>query len=228
MSDTLSANALMAYTEMALRPKTEFQRFLNAHSYIEGDYLNELVGTHCLREMRYAEAERYLSKVSASYFTRTNVYREGYLNRDPFSVKQRRWNHGTDAKLQFARRMNQLEKAIASATDPNQKAMLMIDLGVGIRNSFDYCWALTYYRNGWVYDFGTDWTENDLTHQAEKRVERLFSQAMNAFTDDEYAAQAQMLFCNYKTIAERYPETLAADIVRGHCDQLVDYHAERR
>ena len=228
MADTLSANTLMAYTDVALRPTTEFQRFLNEHSYIEGDYLNELVGTHCLREMRYAEADLYLSKVSASYFTRTNVYREGYLNRDPFSVKPHKWNHGADAKLQFARRMNQLEQAIATATDPNQKAMLMIDFGIGIRNSFDYCWALTHYRNGWVYYFGTDWTEDDLTQRAERRVERLFSQAMNAFTDDEYAAQAQMLFCNYKTIAECYPETLAADIVRGHCDRLVDYHAEMR
>ena len=228
VADTLSANVLMAYTEVALRPKTEFQRFLNAHSYIESDYLNELVGTHCLREMRYADAEEYLSKVSAGYYTRTNVYREGYLNRDPFSVKPRRWNHGADAKLQFARRMNQLEQGIADATDPNQKAMLMIDFGIGIRNSFDYCWALTYYRNGWVYHFGWDWTEDELTRQAVRRVERLFSQAMNAFTDNEYAAQAQMLFCNYKTIAERYPETLAADIVRGHCDWLADYHAEMR
>jgi len=226
MADSLSANAMMAYTEVALRPKTEFQRFLNAHSYIERDYLNEMIGTHCLREMRYADAEQYFSRVSSGYFVRTNVYKEGYLNRDPFSVKQRKWNHGVDAKLCFARKMNQLEHEIASATDPNQKAMLMIDFGIGIRNSFDYCWALTQYYRGWVYGLGEDGENVDLTQQAEKRVDRLFSLAVNSFTDNEYAAQAQMLFGNFKTIAERFPETLAAVIVKGHCDQLVDYHAE--
>ena len=226
MADSLSANALMAYTDVALKPKTEFQRFLNTHSYIDRDYLNELVGTHCLREMRYADAERYLSKVHPVYFTSTNVYKEGYLNRDPFSAKQRKWNHGVDAKLFFARKMNRLEQDIAVAADPNLKAMLMIDYGVGIRNSFNYCWALTQYRRGWVYGYGGDWECVDLAQQAEKRVDQLFSKAFNSFTDNEYAAQAQLLFNNYKTIAECYPETLAADIVRGHCDQYVDYHGE--
>lgn len=228
MADTLSANALIAYTDAAFKPQTEFQKFLNAHSYIDRDYLNELIGTHCLREMHYAEAERYLSKVSSDYFTRTNVYKEGYLNRDPFCVNQRKWNHSVDAKLFFARKMNLLEQAIASTTDPNLKAMLMIDFGMGIRNSFDYCWALTQYRRGWVCYFGSDWEDVDLTQQAVKRADRLLAQAMNAFTDDEYAAQAQLVFCNFKTIAERYPETTAAEIVRGHCDRLVDYHAEKQ
>lgn len=47
------------------------------------------------------------------------------------------------------------------------------------------------------------------------------------YTDDEYAAQAQLRFSNFKTIEERYPETIAAQIVRGHCDKYIDYYAER-
>ena len=227
MADSLSADALIAYVDVTLKPKTEFQRFLSAHSYAAPDYLNELIGTHCLREMRYADAERYLMKVSPDYFACTNVYKDGYLSRDPFSMGRRRWNHGTDAKLYFARRMNQLEQDIAAATDPNRKAMLMIDFGIGIRNSFDYCWALTQYRRGWDGFFGENWEEMPLTKQALKRTERLFEKALNLFTDDESAAQAQWVFGNYKTICEQYPETLAAEIVRGHCDWYVDYHAER-
>lgn len=227
MMDSLSANALIAYTEVAMKPRTEFQRFLNSHSYIDSDYLNEMIGTHCLREMRYADAEHYLSKVSFDYFIRTNVYKEGYLNNDPFSVSRRRWNHGGDAKLQFAKTMNMLEREIAAATNPNQKAMLMIDLGLGIRNSFNRCWALTQYGRGWVDDSAYDWEVTGLTCQAMKRAEQLFSKAFSTFTDDEYAAQAQLLFCNFKTVEERYPETLAADLVRGHCDYYIDYHGER-
>jgi hypothetical protein len=228
MADTLTANDLMAYTEVALRPQTDFQRFLNAHSYVDSDYLNEMIGTHCLREMRYADAERYLAKVSPDYFIRTNVYKEGYLNRDPFSVNPRKWNHGTDAKLFFARKMNQLEQDIAATTDPNLKAMLMIDFGIDIRNSFDYCWALTHYVRGWAGGvICSDWEYGALTQQAMQRADRMFSKALNDFIDDEHAAQAQLLFCNYQTVCERYPETLAAAIVRGHCDQYIDYHAER-
>ena len=226
MADTLSANALIAYSDIALKPQTEFQRFINAHSYIDTNYLNELIGTHCLREMRYADAERYFSKVTSDYFTRTNVYREGYLNRNPFSLKHSKWYHSADAKLFFAQKMNRLEQDITAANDPNQKAMLMIDYGIGLQNSFDYCWALTQYRRGWEYYFGTDWEMMDLTEQALKRADRIICKALNSFTEDEFVAQAQLLFCNFKTITENYPETLAADIVRGHCDRFVDYHGE--
>lgn len=231
MSDTLSANTLVAYAEIALKPQTEFQRFINTHSYIERDYLYEMIGTHMLREMRYADAERYLTQVSAGYFVRTNVYLEGYLNRDPFVLKHEKWNHGADAKLYFARKMKHLEEDIAATDDPNQKALLMIDYSIGLRNSFDYCWALTHYRLGWTWSTCTsyDWPIDDPnTKLADQKAERLLIKALNSFTDDEYAAQAQLLFCNFSTVSDRYPETLAARIVRGHCDVLFDYHAERK
>lgn len=228
MMDTLSANELMDYARIAERPQTEFQRFLNRHSYIDLDYLNEIIGTHCLREMRYAEAERYFAKVSTDYFLRTNVYKCDYLNRDPFSTKHRLWGHGVDAKLYFAKTMNRLEQDIAATADPNRKAMLMIDYGVGLRNSFDYCWALTHYRYGCLWDIidDYDWQEDEPCLNAMKRVETLFAEALSLFTNDEYAAQAQLMFCNYKMVREQYPKTQAGDIVRGRCDKYADYHAE--
>ena len=177
--------------------------------------------------MRYAEAERYFMKVSSDYTVRTNTYKDGYLNRDPFSVEQKKWKHGASAKLHFARQMRRLEQDIADATDPNEKAMMMIDFGIGLRNSFDYCWALTQYRRGWVDFFQFDWEDDALTQQAMERADKLFSTALKSFTDDEYAAQAQLLFCNYKTVNDRYPETLAGRTVKGHCDRVKDYHAER-
>lgn len=229
LADSLSADALMAYTEVALHPQTHFQRFLNAHSYIDPDYLNEMIGTHCLREMRYVDAEHYLLKVASDYFLRTNVFKDGYLNRDPFSAEHARWNHGGDAKLSFARQMNRLEQDIAAATDPNQKSMLIIDFGIGLRNSFDYCWALTQYVRGWVSGtYISDWEYSERTQRAQTRANQLIGQALNAFTDDEYAAQAQLLFGNYKTVRERYPETLAGELVSRRCDKWVDYHGERR
>lgn len=228
MMDTLSANELMDYARIAERPQTEFQRFLNRHSYIDLDYLNEIIGTHCLREMRYAEAERYFSKVSTDYFLRTNVYKCEYLNRDPFSMKHRFWGHGVDAKLYFAKTMNRLEQDIATTSDPNQKALLMIDYGFGLRNSFDYCWALTQYRYGCLWDIidDYDWQEDEPCLNAMKRVKTIFAEALNLFTNDEYAAQAQLRFSNFRTVMERYPNTQAWQSIRGRCDSYKDYHAE--
>lgn len=228
MMDSLSANDLIAYTNIALNPKTEFQRFINSHSYIDSDYLNEKIGTHCLREMRYADAERYLSKVSSDYSKHTNVYKKGYLNHNPFSLGQTTWNHRDDAKLHFAKTMNRLEQNIASSTDPNQKANMMIEYSLGIRNSFGYCWALTQYRYGWLAEFQSVWQDDQLTKKAIKRSDNLFSQAFKTFTDNESAAKAQLLFCNYKTIIYSYPHTATADFVRGHCDIYLNYHAERK
>lgn len=228
MMDTLSANELMVYARVAERPQNDFQRFINAHSFIDMDYLNEIIGTHCLREMRYADAEHYLSKVSAAYGFRTNTHY--YLDRDPFSLTQRLWSHADDAKLYFAKSMNRLEHEIAATTEPNRKALLMIDYAVGLRNSFDYCWALTQYKFGWLWDemMYYDWQADETCSNAMQRVGQLFNEALAMFTDDEFAAQAQLRFSNYQTVVKRYPKTFAAASVRGNCDGYWDYHAEKK
>ena len=228
MMDTLSANALIAYVQIMEKPQTPFQKFLNAHSYNDLDFLNEMVGTHCLREMRYADAERYLSKVSAEYFLCTNVYKEGYLNRDPFSLGLKQWSHGVEAKFRFAKTMNQLEHEIAATADPNRKALLMLDFGIGLRNSFDYCWALTQYRQGEGYYYDLDEHNRSCIQEAMERAGRMFEEAFASFTENEYAAQAQLRFSNYKTVKEQYPETIAAERVRGRCDKYTDYHSEKK
>ncbi len=226
MMDTLSANELMAYARVAERPQTEFQRFINAHSFIDMDYLNEMIGTHCLREMRYNDAERFLSKVSAEYSFRTNTHY--YLSRDPFNLTLRQWSHADDAKLYFAKSMGRLEHEIAATTEPNRKALLMLDYAVGLRNSFDYCWALTQYKHGclWEDNERFNWQRDETCLNAMQRVEKLFSEAFATFTNDEYAAQAQLRFSNYRTVMERYPHTQAWRNIRGRCDTYKDYHAE--
>jgi hypothetical protein len=61
---------------------------------------------------------------------------------------------------------------------------------------------------------------------AMQRVEKLFSEAFATFTNDEYTAQAQLRFSNYRTVMERYPNTQAWQSIRGRCDKYADYHAE--
>lgn len=229
MADTLSADEVIAYLTTVEHPKSNFDRFINDHSYVLPDYLNEITGTHCLREMRFADAERYFSKVSAAYCTRTNIYKEELLDRDPFSLERRKWSHGVNAKYHFAKTMNKLEQEMATTSDPNLKAQLMIEFGTGLRNAFDYCWALTHYQHGYR-GTGLDfyiWDDDQNTKRAEQRYKQLFKDALALFTDDEYAADAHYRFRNFKTVVERYPNTQTADKVLARCDRYWDYHLDK-
>jgi hypothetical protein len=58
--DTLSADNAAQYVADLTQKGSEFDQFLNERGYINSDYLNDIVGTKMLREMRYAEAIDYL------------------------------------------------------------------------------------------------------------------------------------------------------------------------
>ena len=58
------------------KPVSELDRYLNTRGYIGSDYLNDIVGTQCLRNMRYKEAVEYLGAVSKAYQKHLNVYME--------------------------------------------------------------------------------------------------------------------------------------------------------
>ena len=231
MMDTLSANQLADYVKSVEKPHTAFEQFLDAHAYVDMDYLNEILGTHYLREMRYAEAKQTLAKVSYAFFRQTNVYKEGLLDYDPFSYRRVRWNHALDAKYQFACMMNHCEKEIAQTDNPNRKAVAMLKLATGISNSSPRgrSFALCYYQSGCVgsaLDY-SEYTQMEHTDMMSNRADELYQQAFRMFTDDEMAAQAQYELGNFYTVTSWYPETRAAKYVRAHCDGIWDYHEER-
>ena len=58
--------------------------------------------------------------------------------------------------------------------------------------------------------------------------EKLFQQAIRSCTDRETIASILYELGNMKTVAENYPETRSANIIKGECDKLVDYHLEKR
>jgi hypothetical protein len=53
----------------------------------------------------------------------------------------------------------------------------------------------------------------------------MFASACEKATDKEVAAEINYTLCNFKTIAEKYPNTEKGKLVRGKCDKLYDYHA---
>lgn len=225
--DTIGVDRVIAYTKRLKHPQTSFDSFLNARGYVSLDYFNDIIGTQCLREMRYAEAVVYLGKVPSAFQYTLNTYRDGYMKRDPFNVDSQVFIHdNSDYKFNFAREMLSLERIVSQTTDPNRKAQMLIRYAVGIRNSMDRCWALTQYYRGtsfWGSCDKIDWTETISWKQAQRRSDKLLKDAFAMFTDDECAAHThyQLLHCH--TVVEKYPDTKAAEIIRGVCDNYCDY-----
>lgn len=227
MVDSLGVDATIDYVRQIGQPSSRFDRFLNARGYTGSDYLNDIAGTQCLRHMRYGEAMKYLGAVSRAYKHHLNVESKY----DPFAIKAQRTGYPDDFKFAFAREMHSLERSIKTTREPNRKARLMMRYAIGLRNSFDRCWSLTQYYRGETY-WGQvcpkrDWEHDPHTRAARRKVEKTINEAIALVTDDELGAEIQYELCNFSTTAHRYPDTEKGKLVRGRCDNLADYHADR-
>lgn len=89
--DTIGLDQVIAYRECVIHPRSAFDRFLNERGYIGMDYLGDIIGTQCLREMRYEEAVKYFELVSSSYQYTLNTYKDKCMWRDPGSTLRRRF-----------------------------------------------------------------------------------------------------------------------------------------
>lgn len=154
LMDTVPLRELIAHVEMleGKRGGSALERFLRDRVYVDADYLNDLIGTRCLREMDYPQARKYLARVSAGYQRRLNT--DVYMWRNPFEESWVRagcdLQDDFDYKLNFATRMCELEEKMRS-DDPVRSEEATFRYATGICNSFERCWALTaYHRSAWI------------------------------------------------------------------------------
>lgn len=228
--DSAGVDNVVKYVRLLRNPQTEFDRFISKNSYYSDDYFNDIIGTQMLRNMRYAEAEKYLGKVSYGYQKRLNT--EVYVNIDPFSCQWRKRKVTNDAKYEFAVKMNALERALKTIKEPNRKAESMLQFALGLKKSFSEAWALTYYYKGenylWRHD-ALPIEERMETVSALKRAEKMENTAFAMFTDDEAAAYMHSLYVgHYDIIAERYSHTKIAKQMLSTCDNYKDYLVKRK
>ena len=226
MIDSIGLDATIQYVDNVNKPKTEFDRFLNSRGYTGNDYLNDILGTQCLRNMRYSDAVRYFANVSSEYRNHHNLY----LCYDPFEVEKKKIKNMVDFKYKFSREMQSLEMEISQVTEPNRKAKLMIKFAIGMKNSFGHCWTLTQYYKGREF-WGQvcekrRWEWDNYTIAAEERANTMLKDAFTMFTDDEIAAEMHLKLFNFRTVAEKYPYTNKGKLVRSSCDNLIDHHPQ--
>ncbi len=205
----------IAYVERALNPISEFDRYLNEVGYTSPDFLYDIVGTLCLRHMRYQEAERYFSLVSLDYQYMLNVT----LKRDPFDALCLEGDRILDFRYRFASTMASLERGIEATTDQNRRASLLVKFGIGMGNSVTTCWPLTYYG----CSCNDDWSGDSVALALHNRAIISINEALSAFTDDELKAEALYALGRHYTVVSSYGYTKKAEFVRRHCDNYYDY-----
>lgn len=208
-------DAAIAYVERALNPISEFDRYLNDVGYTSPDFLYDIVGTLCLRHMRYQEAERYFSLVSLDYQYMLNVM----LKRDPFDALCPEGDRILDFRYRFATTMASLERGIEATTDQNRRAQLLLKFGIGMGNSVTTCWPLTYYGSS----CNDDWRGDSVALALHNRAIISINEALSAFTDDELKAEALYTLGRHYTVVSSYGYTKKAEFVRRHCDNFYDY-----
>lgn len=217
LADTVNLECLKSYVIRMKHPENHFDKFLAAYSYFDEDYLNDIIGTRCLRARKYEDAVIYLGKVPESYEHRLNTRK--YLTIDPFEVEREYCEDIIDAKMRFAEEMMRLEFIMKNVSEPNRKALAQLKYALGLKSSFGHSWAYTHYQLS-VYD---DWSESKETKLVLADAERLKKEALEMFTDDEIAAEAHAIYDSYIAIANRYRHTAFSKILMGRCDSYRDY-----
>lgn len=231
---SVSADEAERYAENIENPVSSLDQFLNERGYVDSDYIDDIVGTLYLREMKYDKASQWLAKVSEDYQSRTNLAKEGYFRLDPFQYQFEKMHYISDSKdfkLKYAQEMCRLQELMNSDAEPNRKAKAEIRYAIGLRNSFGRCWYLTQYGYILGYHYGRwypsnnriGFEDNSFAQQAYDVADQLMNEAIAHFTDAEQAAQAQLEMMNFATVMKNYPNSKAALYVKTRCDNYYDY-----
>lgn len=217
MMDEVPLNHLVQYEALLMNPSSPIERFLKERSYVSHDYLMDIIGTRFIREQKYQSAVRYLSRVSDDYENRLNT--AAYMDLDPFDIKKHIIRRSNGYKLNFARKMVDYDHIIQSCSDDDIRGEAMIKTGLGVRSSFTSCWALTHYSKS-EYN---PWFEDQYTLDRISRSHAIIEKGLNTIRDPELAARYYRVLCQWRTAAEKFPETEAAREIRTSCDYIVNY-----
>ena len=218
MLDTAPLNYLIQYESLLKSPSTAIERFLQTRSFVDDDYLMDIIGTRYIREMKYRKACEYLIQVNNGYQERLNT--SAYMFFDPFEIKTHNVKTSSAYKFDFAWNMFNYEDFVQNETDEDIKGEALIKMGLGIRSSFMSCWALTHYSKS-EYN---PWFEDKYTLDKIAYANSLIEQGLAILKDPELAARYHQSLCQWRTAVEKFPETSVAEEIRTSCDNIVNYH----
>ncbi|WEK37370.1 MAG: hypothetical protein P0Y53_07645 [Candidatus Pseudobacter hemicellulosilyticus] len=175
-----------------------FEEYLVRHNTFTENDVNDVAGTTLLREFNWTAAEKWLSKVSSFYYkNETYLF---YLAANPFADLVLDIHAPTPQdtqkfnKLSFARKMQQLEKELAAATDVQEQARLNYEIAKGLYHMsyWGNSWMLTQY--GWSSMDGLR-PDNELKPGEKEyygvyKAKAHYIKAFNLSTDKNFKARA--------------------------------------
>ena len=129
-----------------------------------------------------------------------------------------------DYKLDFAREMVAQERIVKSSSDMDKVGTALVRMGIGMRSSVGYCWALTRYS----LSENDSWPEESYTRYVKEKAESLIWEGLSKIKDREVAAQAYLAIQAYRTVALDYADTPTGRLVASQCDYGKDNRIAHR
>lgn len=177
---------------------------------------NKLINTAVnIAEHKYKDAASWLKHSKRQ----TSTW--GWYDRDPFCLKigwstpnRHLISKSPDYKLNFAKRMVELQDQMKYGETINKRAEAMILYGVGIRNQSDWCWALSRFSD-------SCFLHDELVNY--KQSKSLIDKGLATMTDIELKAYYLHSFARNKDVMDLCPGTKTAKSLRAHCDLWHDY-----
>ena len=239
--DGMDAATIEEYISRLWHPIDSTDSWLNSRGYTDGDYWQDIVGTHFLRERNYTAAVAHLSAVSPYYQRCMNIC---FVN-DPFAIDRTPVNSdSTNYKLNFAKRMAQLQLQMLCGDD-DSRGLALLEYSIGLQNSFDMTWYLTSYARteypsekwGQPYEYYPEWdfsfvcspidrltiTNSPYAASARNDVPSLKSRALSLLRSDDARARYFARLGQLATVMARYASTPTAQHYALVCDQWSNY-----
>lgn len=224
VADIIDAHTLEACRQRQLRPKDETDRWFNARSYTDGDYWQDIIGTHYMRERNYHAAVAHLRYISPSYQQRMNIS----CSIDPFSIdRSLKSTDSTLYKLHFAKRMDSLQRVMLHDHNSDRRGLAMLEYTIGLENNFGMCWWLTSYDKGWNGANLTDIDETQYAFKANAVVKQLREKALRTLRSDEARARYHLRLGQYSIVRKRYADTETGKHLVLVCDERKLYHVAK-
>lgn len=223
--DKLSAGTLAQYVQCLRKDNSPLGKYLNQSSKRNGDFWNDVVATHYIREREYAQAVQWFRGQSTGYEQQTNVRR--YLTRDPFDLTfavpgagQKHLKMASGFKLHFAQKMDSLATVMIYGLDESSRARAKLFYGVGLRNQVERCWAYSRYMDGMSL-LGLE-DESSKEEQVEE-ANSLIEKALREMTNPEMRAHYLHVMARNGEVMKLFPKSHHAQYLRLHCDTWRDY-----
>ena len=220
LADRMDARTIEEYRQRQILPKDGDDKWFNTRGYTNGDYWQDIVGTHYLREQNYQAAIAHLKQVSPQYQRQMNIQ----FSVDPFSIdRTKKSQDSTQYKLHFAQKMDSLQSDMQNKQDADMRGLAMLEYSIGLENSFGMCWWLTSYQKGWTGPALIDIAKTDYGKNAHVIADRLRKRALESLRTDDARARYHLRLGHYSKVKSQYAHTYTGTQLALACDERSHY-----